>query len=303
MAWNTGDLVNSVKRTASIPAAQSTFSDQDILDIANEQMQSYIVPLITSQREDYFVTSIDVPLVVGTVSYRLPTRSVGQSLRQVYLVNAAGHVVNFPRISREDLEGASRGFYLEGNVLTIVIDDAAKVTQLGVSLRMMYHQRPNTMVMSGQAGVITAITTGSGTFTLRVASRPGSFAGSALYDLARGRPGFENLSIDLGATPSGSAVAPSMDFTGTVPADLVVGDTMCLSGECIFPQIPLEVHPLLYQRTAVKCLESLGDEEHMQSAVSALSRMEADAVKMLAPRVAGNIERIVNRGSIFRHFW
>ena len=297
MAWTTGDLINSVKRIASIPSAQSSLSDQDILDIANEQLQAYIVPIITSQREDYFVTSVDVPLVSGVISYRLPTRSVGQALRQVYTVNALGHVQGFPRMSREDLEGASKGFYLEGNVLTVIIDDPNKVAQLGVSIRMMYHQRPNTMVLSGQSGVVSTFNAGARQVTL--ASAPGAFSSTVPYDIGRGRPGFENLAIDQTATVAGSILT----FASALPADLATGDVVTLAGESTFPQIPLEVHPLLAQRVAVACLESLGDDDHLPSAAKAMTRMETDVVKLLAPRVAGNIERIVNRGSIFRHFW
>jgi hypothetical protein len=297
VAWTTGDLINSVKRTASIPSAQSSLGDQDILDIANEQMQAYIVPVITSQREDYFVTSIDLPLVNGDITYRLPTRSVGQALRQVYLVNALGHVVAFPRISREDLEAASRGFYLDGNVLTLVVDDPSQVQQLGTSIRMMYHQRPNTMVLPGSTAVIQSINTGLNQVTL-ASTPPATFVSGLLYDIGRGRPGFENLAIDSQATVAGSV----MTFTA-LPADLAVGDIVALAGETTFPQVPIEVHPLLALRVAAACLDVLGDSEHVASAAAALTRMEQDVVKLLAPRVAGNIERMVNRGSIFRHFW
>ncbi|HET9554904.1 MAG TPA: hypothetical protein VFP50_18205 [Anaeromyxobacteraceae bacterium] len=297
MAWTSGDLINRAKRTASIPAAQTTFTDPVLLDIANEQLQSYIVPLITSQREDYFVTSTDVPLVNGTVTYRLPPRAVGQALRQVYRVNALGQVVGFPRMSRGDLEGAATGFYLEGNLLTVIISDPSQTTQLGVSLRMSYHQRPNTLVSDTAGAVVAAINTATNAVTL--ATVPGSFSSSSLYDIVRGRPGYETLGIDRAATLSGL----TLTFASALPADLVAGDIINLAGESIYPQIPVEMHPLLSQRVALKCLEELGDTEHIQAAASALARMETDAVKLITPRVAGNTERIVNRGSIFRHRW
>lgn len=298
MAWTAGDLINRAKRAASIPAAQSTFTDLTLLDIANEQLQAYIVPLITSQREDYFVTSLDVPLVNGTVAYRLPYRAVGQALRQVYRVNAQGRLSTFPRLSREDLDGAPAGFYLEGNVLTIAINDPPTVTQLGVSLRLSYHQRPNTLVSDGEGAVVDSINVGARSVTL-ASPPPGDFTSSALYDLVRGRPGYESLAVDQAATVAGS----TLTFANALPADLVAGDVVCIAGESIYPQIPVEMHPLLAQRVAVKCLEEMGDTDNLQAATAALARMEQDAVKLITPRVAGNTERIVNRGSIFRHFW
>lgn len=297
MAWTVEDLIASVKRRALIPTAQGTFQTADFLAIINEEVQSYLVPFVTSQREDYFIAHYDVTLTNNVTAYRLPTRAVGQALREVETVNAQSMVRNFPRVSREDLEGAATGFYLDGNVLMLVIDNPADVSQLGSVLRMTYHMRPNTLVASTATGVIQSINTGTKQVTLT--SAPGTFTSSVLYDLVRARPGFECLAIDQSATVAGT----TLTFANTLPSDLVAGDVVCLAGESNYPQIPLELHPLLAQRVAVKCLEALGDAEQIGTAGGVLGRMEADAAKLLTPRVAGEVERMVNRDSLFRSFW
>ena len=48
--------------------SNGTYWDRD----ANEQIQGYLVPLISSQREDYFVTSVDVPLVKAAKRVPVP---------------------------------------------------------------------------------------------------------------------------------------------------------------------------------------------------------------------------------------
>lgn len=298
MAWTTEDLIASAKRRAMIPSAQVTFQTADFTAIANEELQSYLVPLITSQREDYFIAHYDVTITGGTIQYRLPTRAVGQALRMAHLVDVQGMLQPFPRIAREALSGAPvGGFYLDGNVLQIATDNADQVGQLGQVIRMTYFLRPNTLVASTAVGVITNIN--SGTKQVTVASAPGTFTSSSLYDLVRGIPGFESLAIDQAATVAGNVLT----FANALPSDLLVGDVIALATQSNIPQVPPEAHPLLAQRVAVKCLEALGDAEQIQIAGGVLARMEKDFVKLIAPRVAGNVERIVNRRSVFRTIW
>lgn len=294
MAWTSEDLVAAIKRFALIPTAQSTFTTSDFLAIANEELQTYVVPLVTSQREDYFIAHYDVILQDNVIEYRLPTRAVGQALRDVVLITPQNQIKVFPRIAREDLDGAGHGFYLDGNILVLVIDDPAKVSQLGTSLRMTYHLRPNTLVLTTAVGTVSGVNTG----TKQVTVSGASFS-SGSFDMVRGRSGFECLAIDRDATVAGS----TLTFSVALPAELAVGDVIALPGESNYPQIPLELHPLLARRSALRCLEAMGDQENVGPCAQALSRMESDAVKLLTPRVASQAERIVNRGSHFRSLW
>jgi len=296
VAWTIEDLIASVKRRALIPTAQSTFTTSDFIAIANEELQSYVVPLITSQREDYFVAHYDVTLSTASNEYRLPTRAIGQALREVSIVNSQSQLLNLARISREELaESPSAGFYLDGNVLMLAVTNPAQITQMGQTLRMTYHQRPNTLVATTAVGTVATIGAGTGTLT----GTPSPSIGGAV-DLLRGRPGFECLDID---STSVAVSGAGFTFSGALPSDFVAGDVIAASGQTNYPQIPVELHPLLAQRVAVKCLEAMGDKEQIDVAGGVLARMETDAVKLLAPRVAGSVERIINRESPFRSIW
>ena len=76
------DLIDSIKRRASIPDSQSMITDDEILDFANEEMELNLVPLILSKHEGYFLTREDVPTVSGQTSYQIPYRAIGGKLRE-----------------------------------------------------------------------------------------------------------------------------------------------------------------------------------------------------------------------------
>jgi len=296
--WTVEDAITAAKRRASMPTAQATFTQADLISIVDEELQTYVVPLITSQREDYFIAHYDVALTGGVVEYRLPTRAIGQALVEVNIVTTTSQLRNFPRLARGQLEDAPRGFYIDGNVLMVAVEDPALITQIGPVLRMSYYQRPNTLVASSAVAVAQVVTPLTKTITTAGAV-PAAFTTATAFDIIRGRPGFECLGVDLAASAGGTSVV----FTAALPGDAAVGDVVALAGQSNIPQIPDALHPLLAQRVALKLLEGTGDNENAKTCAEVLGRMEADAVKMIAPRVANEPERLVNRGGLFRNRW
>lgn len=298
MAWTVEDVVTSAKRRASIPTANATFTQSDFIAVCNEELQTYIVPLITSCREDFFIAHYDVSLTNGTIEYRLPSRAVGSALVEVSLISSTNQIKNFPRLSRGQLEDAPAGFYLDGNVLMLGVTNPSLVSQLGTALRMTYQQRPGTLVATSSVATVASINALTKTVTTS-GTVPTAFTTATKFDIIRAKPGFEWLGVDMTATAGGTSIV----FADALPGDLAVGDTVSLAGESNIPQVPAELHPLLAQRVALKCLEGLGDKENMDASAAALGRMEQDAVKMLTPRVVNENEVLVNRASLFRTYW
>jgi hypothetical protein len=292
------DIITSAKRRADMPTATGFITQAEMVSICDEELQTYVVPLITSQREDYFVAHYDVALTANVIAYRLPTRAVGQALLDVWRISPTSELLPFPRLSRGDLANAPRGFYLDGNVLMLGIENPALVGELGPALRMSYYQRPNTLVATSAVAVAQVVNPGTKTITTAGAV-PGTFSGASTFDIIRGRPGFENLGVDLTASAGGSSVV----FSAALPGDTAVGDVIAIAGQSNIPQIPDALHPLLAQRVALKLLESKGDNENAKTCADVLRRMEADAVKLISPRVANKAEVIVNRGGLFRNWW
>lgn len=299
MTWLADDLISSCKRRGFIPSAQASFTTTDFLAAADEEIRSYVLPLVRRVQEDYFLQSQDYTIQAGASpigappgsQYRIPYRAVGGALRGVYLVDSAGNPIPVPRVDPDDLSEVSYGVYFMGNVVNYVnrTNYSAPTT-----LRMTYYLRPSSLVLAASAGKVQSLNAGAQTVTL--VSAPAAFTGQTSFDVLRGRPGFEMLGFDLPATISGSTVT----FAGPLPADLAVGDYVCLPEQSPIPQVPAELHPLLAERVAAAFLRSQGDAAGVQASKLEQERLEADALVLLSQRMGGEVKKIIPRGSLWR---
>lgn len=156
----TTDLISSIKRRASIPTNQKLFSTQDFIDILNEQLNTYIMPFIMEQHEEFFVNFVDLPLVKNKTHYKIPDRAIGNKIREVVYKDDNGNFTELSLISLEDLEDYQNDsnldynsvFYLENNNIVLL----ASSEGVG-SLRMYYYLQPNTLVDNELGMSITSV--------------------------------------------------------------------------------------------------------------------------------------------------
>src|ERR1041385_8248995 len=175
--WMTSDdLLTSIKRKISFPTSQNTFTDNDLLGFANEEIMIGTVPQILSFHEEYFVARTVVPLVANQNNYPIPTRAIGMKLRGVFwcdsvngpdpdpVTGIGGNLFEMTRLDSEDKAffqaniGANRAvhkYYLEGNDVVLTPTLGATVTG---SLVFYYFLRPNQLVTTDRAAIITQIT-------------------------------------------------------------------------------------------------------------------------------------------------
>jgi hypothetical protein len=163
--WYTSDkLIEAVKRKISFPISQNTFTEDDILAFANEEMFISQVPAVMQYHEEYFVYRVQVPLVTNISRYPIPDRTIGMKLRDLFWSDASGNYFEMTRISSGDKAffqrniGANQAihkFYLENNdvILTpsIVGDPTGK-------LNFFIFLRPNQLVRDSRARFFTAFT-------------------------------------------------------------------------------------------------------------------------------------------------
>lgn len=292
MAWTTTDLIASVKRRSGMPAAQASFTNAEVLAIANEEMGSYIVPLVLKQREDYWLAHDEQPLVDGTATYPIPTRCVGGKLREVLLLDTERRAHNITRVSPSDLEGAESGFYVDGDALTIIPDNADTAWSNYETLRMSYFRRPSQLVETSAAGVITDLDA----TTVTLASVPAAFSGQDSWDLVSARSPFTVRGADQPGVLAGSVIT----FTGGVPSNVLVGDYVCLPDQSPVPQLPAELHGLLAQKVACRILAAKQMNEKLKGAELELERMERDSIALISPRVDGEAVRLIVRNGLYR---
>jgi hypothetical protein len=275
-------LLASIRRRGALPTATAVgCADADLLSVANEELQSYLAPLILDLREEYFAFRSTLTTAAGTAEYRIPSRAIGAKLREVEILATGGEVRNLELISLDELEewpqsgqGTPGAFYLRGNSVALVPTPSAAET-----LRLTYFLRPSEVTAT--AGNYATIATLSGS-TITTSGAHG-FTTATVCDFVKAQSPFEILSID--ATP---AVASGSDLEfASVPSDLAVGDYVCKAELSPVPQLPADFQPLLAQRVAMKVLESLGLSGKHELAARRLVEMEEQLRRTFAPRVDG----------------
>lgn len=302
MAGLTADLVASIKRRSGMPTAQATYTTAELLAMADEEMMSFISPLVLSVREGYWLRNYDVTLVDGVLEYRIPPTALGNKARDVQLLDANGAVHNIPQLSPSDLEGMDWGFYLQGDRIHLVVDGATTSQyETFTTLRVPYMLRPRHLVDSGTAANFATVSTFSAANkTITLTADPTTWATAAtLYDITRCGSPFEVIGLENSATRSGAVLT----FTDALPADLAAGDIVTPANASIYPQLPIEMHALLAQKVACQVLRSKQWWDKLKAGEAELATMVQAATALLTPRVEGEIRKVVARSSLYRTDW
>ena len=300
----TDKLINSITRRALIPTDQNTFTNQDFIDMVNEEIDMFAVPHLLSTYEEYLVNYIDYTLEADKFEYTIPDRAVGNKLRDASLIDSSGNTIELSRIQLDELSDFENAFNIDfrRDVFFIRDNKLVFVGEIPVTegqVRMHFYLRPNTLVKEERVGIITSIDRNTGIITL--SSFPENFAVIPEMDFISSKSPNKILKFDIQPT-SVNANTKSVTFTTTdIPEDLIVGDYLAQREETIVPQLPTELHPILAQRVAVAALEALGDSEGVAQAQRKLDRMEQSVLGIIDDRAEGNPKKIRNRYSHLRN--
>lgn len=158
--WFTSqDLIDAVKRKIAIPINQRTFTEEDILAFANEEMVISQVPDIMIYHEEYFVATLDVPLISNVTRYPIPERAMGGKLRDVFYKDINDNLFEMTRVPPEDKaywqreSGSSslmQKYFLENNDVVLAPQNMNNPTG---SLQFSYFLRPNLLVKNDRAAI------------------------------------------------------------------------------------------------------------------------------------------------------
>lgn len=310
MAWLTSDLLADVRRSGMLPdSTPSGVADDDILAHANKELQSRLLPLVNSVREEFYVQSLVVPLVAGQQFYRIPGRSIGNRLRDVFIQQSDGTLTNLVRLAPEayaELQTTVPGpypwaFYLESDSVMLVPTPSAGPT---ASLLFKYLIRPNRLRTDDQnhtPRILSISTPSPGTTRVTLAHNT-NFGTSNALDIVSAQPPFRTVMIGVTPTASGSdyfevpsSALPSDFTTANFGGGADKGAVCSLAETSSVVQLPPELHNLLYQRTLCRVLQSIGDLEALQAAEANAAQMERDAVGLIANRTEGEPKKVVSR--------
>lgn len=296
------DLIRSLKRRALIPTDQSTFTDDDFLEILDEEVDTGLLPYLLEQHEEHLVTFVEVDATNDNNRYKIPYRATGNKLRDVAYIDASGNPYEMTRISLEEISdyntfytvNRDNAFYIEGDEFVVV----SIYPKQSAKFRIYFYMRPSKLVKLDQVGVVNGIDRVAG--TISISNFPSDFSNLPDMDFVGARTPNKIKAFDL--TPvSVNANAKSVTFAAAdIPADLEVGDYLCKAEETPVPQVPTELHPILAQRGAVHCLESLGDTEGLANATNKLEKMEKAVMNIIEDRVEGAPQKINPRHTTLR---
>lgn len=289
-------LVKSVRDRAMVPDDRSTYTDEVILDILNEEIDVSLLSTLMSLNEEHLVTHIDIPVSETQSRYKIPERSIGNKLRDVALIRG-DQMYELTRISLEeapDYEGLYNGdnlnvFYIEGDEVVFFSGVDASY------IRMYFYMRPNLLVKQEECGEIFSIDRNTG--IIELSNFPTSFSNLPEIDFVQGKTPNKVLQIDIETTLASKTSSYIQVNPDIIPDDLQKGDYVCSAGETPVPNIPTEMHPLLAQYAAIFILEGLNDSEGLRNARTKLEKMENSIQTLLEDRVEGAPQKINPRHS------
>lgn len=301
--FTSNTLISSVKRRSMMPTNQSTFSDEDFLAFANEEISLGLLPSIMRLHEDYYLYTEDIALEAGKSNYPISHRAIGNKLRDVSYKDTNGNLYEMTRIGIQDISdyngsysvNAVNAFYIKNNEIVLQPEIIGSVSG---SLFTSYYLRPNELVTEDKAAVITNIDRNTG--VISVANVPDEFSTSITYDFIQAKSPFISLGIEVSIVSVNSTLKEVTFSIADIPERLAVGDYVNKSGETIVPQIPADLHVVLAHRVAARCLEALGDFEGLQSANQKLAEMEDKTTNLIDNRVEEAPKKVVNRNGLLR---
>lgn len=300
MSWTTSDLLTSVKLRCFWDT-NAPLSDAELLTLANDELQSDVFPLLLSSQGGFRLADLDHSITADQQLYKLPPRAHGGRLYDVLYVDSNGRETSLPMQEMEELghiytEG---GVESPGSMLWFLKDDYVGLyptpTTTRDTLRLRYYMRPGTMVTVASAAQITAVT--STTLTFASGTIPTAWTTTNTFDVISDTGTFRNIEIDK---TSNTITTTSMTWT-TLDSGVQVGDWVALAKESPLPQIPEALHPYLYQKVAVRALQSAGDREGWRDAIAELEKMEDRVKDLMSPRVDGETKSIVPRYAPIRN--
>jgi hypothetical protein len=312
MALKTGmtvsELLKSIKSRMMLPEANSTFSDDDLIAFANEEMLIGLVPSILQMKDDYLTAKHVTPLETSKVKYTLPERSLGNKLRDVSYSSDGLNEYEMTQINSDEKysgmgmtsnTGYMRQFYMQGDSIVLYPDTNSTI---GGFLYFYYYMRPNTLVKDAAVAVISNINRTTGEIT--VSNLPSTYLISSTYDFVK-RNSPHSIMTKIDNTPAIDVSVSNIQSSAkiltvpaaTIPSNLQIGDYISLAGESCIPNVPTELHMILAQRVACRVLEAIGDTAGLTNANNKLQEMEGKTGIILDQRVEGAVHKIKNRGT------
>lgn len=302
-ALTTKKIIESAKRRAQIPTHQDTFSPDDFIALANEELHLGLMPSVLQLHEDYFLWETEVPVIPNKNSYTIPYRATGNKLRDVFYKDSNGNIIELTRIGQDDRAdynfpyGVSvfSAYRVQSN--KIVVEPAMNGPAAG-SFVFVYYIRANDLVMDDEVGDIASIDRTNGIIVLK--EMPKKFDMNTKYDFIQNRSPHVHKAIDCQATSINPSLRTVTFNPDDIPEELEIGDHLAFAQESKVPQVPTDLHVVLAHRLAARCLEAIGDSQGLNNANIKLQEFEGKLQNVVDNRVEDAPKKVKNRNGLIR---
>lgn len=285
MDFTCAGLLEQIKRKSSIPDNQTLFTDSDLINFLNEELQNKIVPYVASIMEDYFLAEKSYMADGNTKEYLIPPDSIGSKIKSVSVWNDSVQLNQQPRLDYNNLVSTVSGYYIFNNKIIFYPKPVMSNT-----IKISYYKRPN--IITNLYYKIIGISSDSVSTTLTVDIDPSALGnGTSIEIISKNSPFVILLNTTITSTTLTTIVIP-------LTTSLSVGDYVSAEGTSAFAQIPQEIVPLLIQAVEVRLMESIGDYNGFQAAVATYQQMATDNMLLISTRNEYPVRKLKNVNKI-----
>lgn len=283
--YDVGALIKRIKLRA-FTSTSGSLSDQEVVDLANDSLDQYIVAKLKENRDEWFVAETDLTVMVTDNVITIPS-SVGSTVRTIAW-NNGGIWVPLTRVEPENAFGYQPngstipvGYMLKGYSIVLL---PPQVGQVQIQIARMI--RPPTMVLPENAGESTSHT--GAAFTLISVPLEWQSAAPTKVDIINPVDPFSIIIKDAAVTSLVGKVLTLAEDPGVV-GDVYFSDP----GTSPFPNIPIEFHPLLAQDVVCTLMRGLGDKR-LAAQEKSQDTMEKNLKAISVVRTQGSSRPLVN---------
>lgn len=222
--FTSSDLIASIQRKIAIPLNQRTFSNEDILAFASEELMISQVPDILIYHEEYFVTTSEVLLETKKTRYPIPERALGQKLRDLFYKDESNNLFEMTRINpndkayfqRETSTSLMQKYYIEGNDIVLAPTDITNPTG---NLVFSYFLRPNQLVPNEKAAICQSFFKEVTLDNANIVAGDTITIGSIVFTAVAGAPTALEFEIGVNSIATAANLVNAIGLDGTYSAN------------------------------------------------------------------------------------
>lgn len=300
MSYTSDDLLSDIKNCSFLPTARDSFSNSEILRIADHEIHQTIAPILVSFDDGFYLENEDSALVAGQSDYQFSRYAMWHKLRKLEVVESDGDAYELIRLTPDqvnDYNFSSSGDPQFFSLMHDVVRLYPTPSSSSLSLRQWIYRRPNRLVETTSAAVVQSVLSGVVTYN---SAPPATFTSSSSHDFFDGVSPFRRIASNVSAS---AAAGSTQTFPVSSASTLSSGDYVCLRDETVFPAFPLELTPFLKDLVIRSLSRTNGDNAQYETQRKEI--INGMKSVMIAPgqRVIGHPKKVSLNRSLLSGSW